>query len=252
MPITDNIVLAGDSWAAGVWNESGDKIYNTGFALHLQSLGYNVINLSFPGGSNLQSINRIRDFLRCNQDTKPKFILFWMTEFFREIWYYQAGNINNNELTYAYPELKDRWIYRPYYQLSELYQEFKIPTYIIGGCSDTIWYDNFETDFPGIKILIQSSTNLLINNNHRIDNPVFCQFINGWIDNGNFLEVVKRNISNHDLEILINDIDLGNCRVSQYRDHPELFFPDGIHPNATAQKELFDFAILKINDLQNH
>jgi hypothetical protein len=250
------IVQVGDSWAAGTWDQNSDiPRANEGIGQNFIDTGYSIRNLAKPGGSNLESIDRLKDYLRSNQHeiNDIKFILFWKTEFFREIWYYHPDDTVNavarEELGHNYSALKDQWVYRPYYRLAEIALQWNVPIYVIGGCSDCIWYDEFEKDFPGIKIICQSATNLLLTGDHRIQEPVFCEFLSGWIDRCQFLEKIKQNITAQDLEVLLHDIDLGTQRLKSFRENPQFFGPDGIHPNALAQKLIFEYLIDHVPEL---
>lgn len=252
------IVQSGDSWAAGTWDKDSDYPRpNEGIAKLFADIGYEVRNLAKPGGSNLESVARLSDFLACNaSEVKDiKFILFWQTEFFREMWYYQYyDNIYTpleKELEHGYAKLKEHWVYRPYYRLSEISQKWNVPIYVIGGCSDTVWYDDFNKDFPGVTIICQSVTNLLVTGNHRIDNPVFCQFVNGWIDRCDFLETIKDNASSFDLETLLDDMELGQHRLQTFSKHPNWFGDDCLHPNQSAHLEVFKFLVSYIPELGN-
>lgn len=225
------ILIAGDSWPAGVWGEDSDIPIEPGISSHLINHGYQIRNLAKPGGSNLESVDRIKNYLACNptEISDIKFILFWKTEFFREIWYYKKSSIwptLEKELAHGYAQLKEHWVYRPYHRLTEVSQQWQVPIYVIGGASDTVWYDDFEKDFPGVKIVCQSATNMLINDCHRIDQPVFCEFISGWIEEGDFLNLIKKNITtNQDLKILLEDMDLAKQRLNEFSDRPDLFLP---------------------------
>lgn len=251
------ILISGDSWSAGVWHKDNDIPEDKGISFYLRNHEHKVLNLTKPGGSNLESIDRIRDYFRCNQSeiSNVKFILFWKTEFFREIWYYRTKSIITSELhkelSYGYRQMRDQWVYRPYYRLAELSQQWNVPIYVIGGCSDTVWYDDFEIDFPGVKIICQSMTNLLLNNNHRIDQPVFCGFLPTWINEGDFLNIVRKNISNDDYQELLQDMEIGMKRHEEYKNHPELFYPDGVHPNKKSHEILFNFILNKIPELNS-
>jgi len=253
----NTVILAGDSWAAGTWDKHEPEIPrpNEGVGQHFIQSGYAIRNIAKPGGSNLESVDRLRDYLRSNQHEvdNVKFILFWKTEFFREIWYYHPGDTIyvplEQELNHSYRTLKDRWIYRPYHRLTEISCQWKIPIYVLGGCSDCVWYDEFEKDFPGVKVICQSVTNLLLTGDHRIAEPVFCQFISGWIERCKFLETVKQNISSEDLELLLHDIDLGMKRIKSYADNPHFFAPDLIHPNSRAHTTLFEYLMQTIPEL---
>lgn len=246
------IVQAGDSWAAGAWvKHDGISQLNEGVVQKFYHMGYDVRNLAKPGGSNLESVDRLRDYLRSNQHEidSVKLILFWKTEFFREIWYCYSNDTMQlkKELTHGYQKLRDYWIYRPYHRLAEIYQQWSIPIYMVGGCSDCVWYDEFEKDFPGIKIACQSVTNLLVKGEHRVRAPVFCEFLPGWIDKCNFLDKVKQNISFHDLEALLHDMNLGSERLNVFKENPQYF--SEIHPNDLAQTIIFEYLLHKIPEL---
>jgi len=250
----NTIIIAGDSWAAGSWDKHELEIPRSkeGTAQNFIEAGYCVRNLAKPGGSNLESVSRVKDYLRFNQEEIDdiKFVLFWQTEFFREISYYLVDDdMLQQELDLGYRRLKDHWVYRPYHELSKISQQWQVPIYVVGGCSDCVWYDEFEKGFPGVKVACQSLTNLLVTGDHRTEDPVFCQFMSGWIDKGNFLSRVRRNIASHDLQILLSDIALGEQRMNTYLQNPEFFSPDGIHPNGHAHHTLFVHLMQTIPEL---
>lgn len=247
------ILIAGDSWGAGIplvnLDSSLDLIYG-GITDFISKENFRVINLSKPGGSNLQACDNIENFLKYNppkEVAQIKTIIFWKTEFFREIWYYKPKDLEK-ELTHSYSTLRDHWIYRPYYRLAEISKKYNKPIYIIGGCSDTVWYDDFEQDFPGVKIACQSATNYILNGNHRIDQPVFCEYLNGWVDP--FLELVKPKTFGKELEIMLDDMELGFNRIQLFNEYKDVFFPDKTHPNIEGQKILFDLLLDKIPELK--
>jgi lysophospholipase L1-like esterase len=95
-------------------------------------------------------------------------------------------------------------------------------------------------------------THLILENDHRATTPVYSSFISGLVDSPeyNFLEMVKKNISSSDLEILLNDINLGGQRISLMMKNPHYFYPDGIHPNERAHKIIFEFLLTAIPELK--
>lgn len=246
-------VQAGDSWAAGTWNYGQQQIPrpHEDVCQNLRYAGYSTRNLAKPGGSNLESVGRLQDYLACNQQeiAHIKFVLFWQTEFFREIWYNASNGLHREELNLGYRFVKDHWVYRPYHKLSKIAQRWNIPIYVIGGCSDCIWYENFEADFRGVKVICQSVTNLLLTGNHRIEEPVFCEFMPGWIDRFDFLNKVKRNSSSEDLATLLHDMELGQERLRLFKDNPKFFAPDGIHPNKLAHQTVFEYLMQNVPEL---
>ena len=240
------ILMVGDSWPAGEFKINPDQTHSTmthrGVQEYFLEDNISVINICNPGGSNLQSVKRLSDFLLTNNLDNDTVVLFWITEFFREIWVYNNAipDLNlDNELKKNYVVLRDHWIYRPYYMLQEIAKNYNLKFYILGGCSDTIGYNDFELDFPNLQILCQSITNLIINNDPFIKNPVFCQFMNGWIDP--FLTLVKQDISNVGLAALLEDIEKGQQRLDLYKTHKQWFYPDGIHPNRVAHKKIYEY-----------
>jgi hypothetical protein len=258
MKSSDNIVLiAGDSFAAGEWRDPGVayKPYDVGVGHNFILHGYQVRNVAKPGGSNLESYTRVKHYLQCNQHeiANIKFILFWQTEFYREMWHYSPARLEEL-LNQGYSAVKNKWIYEPYFSLAEIYQEWKIPIYIIGGASDAVGWPGMEEKLPGVNIVCESITNLLLKNDHRATTPVYSSFISGVVDSPeyNFLDMVKKNISSGDLEILLNDIDIGRQRIELMMKNPHYFYPDGIHPNESAQKRIFEFLLTAIPELNNH
>jgi hypothetical protein len=240
------ILIAGDSWGAGEFQEVGDGISHPGFLEYFDDIGVNALNISKPGGSNFDTYESLKNFLMINYHYRKKIkgIIVWKTEWWRD---YRAYNINlfnslavlHEELKYGYSSLKSRWVERFYIRLNELYNFYHIPFYVIGGCSDALWFDN-KNEYPGVNVICQSATNLLLNSDHRINNPILCEFV----ANNEFVEIIKKYSKNPgDISELLVDIDLGNNRIKQFKDAPELFYPDGIHPNRTALKTLFDFIV---------
>lgn len=244
------IIVSGDSWGAGEMNKD-QSIGHGGLNQYLTEHGYDVRNLSYPGGSNLEACKRLEHYLHLNKHihNEIKFIIFWYTEFFREIWHYQRKNELQEELSFGYAQLRDRWVCRPCYVLTEIMQRWNIPIYIIGGASDAYLYEKFEEDFTGLKVVCQSTVNLLLNNNSNIDNPVYNTYMPGWVDE--FLNLIKPGIATKDLEELTQDIDLGIQRLKALHSNPQYFYPDGIHPNRHAQKILFEFLLKNIPELLN-
>tara|TARA_R100001163_G_C5066992_1_gene205762 strand:+ start:2438 stop:3163 length:726 start_codon:yes stop_codon:yes gene_type:complete len=233
------IIICGDSWSGGEWSPDGTDILHGGVAEYFRIDGHDVTNLGQKGGTNLSSVTRLSNWLSLNPYDQEVFVLFFLTEFFREIWYYT--NFNNQthetslreELARPYSVIKESWVHRPYYRLQELATKHNIKIHLIGGCSDAIVeYNDFQNDFPRLIIACQSFTNLLINNTSTIDQPVMCEFLNDWTDP--FLQAVKPD------EVMLKDMDLAQIRRNQFEEYPNWFYPDGIHPNRQAHHILYE------------
>lgn len=245
--MSKTIVIAGDSWGCGEWERSPGnyEISHPGLTQYLIDSNYQVINLSRSGGPNRYSSDRISDFLQVNTYLQISCVIVFQTEWIREI-LIEHLEILANDFKYGYLELKNRLISRFYYHLSRASIKNNIPIYIVGGCSDTIWLDKFETEYPGLHIACQSLTNLLLENNHRNSDPVYGIFTgNTKLE----IEYIKKNISGKDLELLIQDIEKGNQRLDLWIEKKEFFWPDGAHPNRHGHKILFEFLKTQIPGL---
>ena len=116
----------------------------------------------------------------------------------------------------------------------ELAEKYNTKLYLVGGASDTIFeYDDFSIDFPNLKIACQSITNLLVNDNPNVDEPVMCEFLNDWTNP--FLKSIKPD------EALLTDMDLGKARTKTMSQNPQWFWPDGIHPNRQGHLKLYQY-----------
>ena len=227
------ILIAGDSWACGEWgrNVNGYDVIHYGLSEYLIEENYKIINLGFPGGGNKMTITRINDFLKLN----PKFnivnIIVFQTEWNRY-------EITLDDISYGYLNLKNKLISEFYQGCSKISTTYNIPVQLIGGCSDTSWIDDFHINYPGISIVCQSLTNLVLNGNHRIINPVHSMFTTNSI---NQLELFKKNLNQNDLKLLLHDMDQGNDRLKTWRENDKFFWPDGRHANRRSHKILFNF-----------
>jgi len=250
MLVTKRIIIAGDSWAAGEWNTDA-TVAHRGLQKFLTDDGHNVVNISYPGGSNLQAVERLNNYIQLNDSLLETIVFFFITEFFREIFYYpeKTSNVCNRvtvleEIKKGYTKLRDQWVIRPYYRLQKLAQEANIQVYILGGCSDTVRYEDFTEDFPNLTIACQSVTNLIVNDDPMIHTPVFCEYINGHIDP--FLKLIIPD------EQLLQDMDLGHQRLNVFKNNKKWFWPDGIHPNRLGCIKLYDFLKDTMKGRQNN
>lgn len=246
------ILITGDSWACGEWNGQGGRridIGHAGLAQYIREHGHRVINLGKGGGSNLESASRIEDFLA----EENKFIKEVTCVFvFQTEWTRDAVNHWNlrefQQVRYNYTQLKNQLIGRFYYKLSAIATHHKIKIYVIGGCSDTLWVDNINKEYPGVVIACQSWVNLMLNNQHRIDQPVLARF-------GREIELLiqyaKSKINHESLTCLLNDISLSESRNTHWKQlcDQKLLCNDLTHPNRIAHKILFDFLIKCIPEL---
>jgi lysophospholipase L1-like esterase len=237
-------ILAGDSWGCGEWMR-GDLLNpkklkaHGGFAQYLEEAGHTVVNLSIGGASNTyvsQSLEFYlsREIIKGTND-KINGIFVVQTTYTRD--YRFRYDEDYNKIEHA-NSLADIWLARFYSRLTETAQKYQIPVFLIGGHCDTVWLDNFEEFYPGVKIVCQSMINLIINSNHRVDVPIFSWYGASDVP---LVNEIKQHLNSEQLLQFLNLIDLGYQRQISLSLYPEYFFPDGVHANREGHKILFDF-----------
>jgi lysophospholipase L1-like esterase len=227
------ILIAGDSWAAGEWTNF--VVTHGGLSEYLTDQNHKVINLGWNGGSNDGTVTRIEHFLTLNKKLNIKNIIVFQTDWMR-------STISASDADAGYLNLKNRVISRFYYQLTRISTKFNVPIQVIGGCSDAIWLDQFSTEYPGVTVACQSFTNLILNNDHKISTPVYSLTGSNHVS---VIENFKKQFDCVDLELLLDDIELGHQRIKLWRKHQESCWIDGVHPDRKAHKILFDFLKLE-------
>lgn len=252
------IIIAGDSWGCGEWQSNKGNIHS-GLEYYFSKDGHTVLNLSVGGANNLTILYNLESALGKIAAKKKlneiKGIFIFQTEWTRDfkilpnvhihsfvdapqLSWYTIKNFNSKFIT--------TWLSRWQYRLSELAQTYSVRIGLIGGCSDTVYLDNFEVEYPGLYIACQSFTNLIINNNHRIDIPVFsASGLPPSITNKSELAVIDIN-----LEYLTNQIDLAISRRNLWKNN-QLEFPDQTHPGRKEHFKLYQW-LKETYDIQSH
>lgn len=210
------ILIVGDSWGCGCWQEL--TVYHRGLEQLLHDDGHKVINIS-QGGCNLKTITRrLDDYLMMLTDQPP----LWFTEPLTKVLVLQTEWHRDVEIIEKDAEQTE--IASFYGTLSHLSKKYNLPINVIGGCSDTVWLDDFENYYPGVTVVCQSFTNLLVNDDHRIDEPVYS------------VKFPKDFITDHELML---KAEQGQKREQVWNENPQWFFPDGVHPNHLAHEKLY-------------
>lgn len=236
-----NIIVVGDSWGVGEWNNTCTEILHLGLEQYLINDSHNVINISKGGISNLDIIFRLQTYLNRLKLEKIDKIIVFQTEFSRDYKFevVQKDYGSDDWLDVVLPQdYSNKLIERFYIRLSEISQKFNIPIQIIGGCGDALWIDNMQKEHIGCEIVCQSLTNLIIQNNSRIENPIFSWYTNATLS---LVEKFKTKLSHEGLNQLIVDMNLGFERELLLRENPYFFYPDGVHPNRRGHKILFEY-----------
>lgn len=236
------IIVAGDSWGCGEWTEGSTFAVSHGGLCDFLSSKHTVVNLSRPGGSNWQSYDRIKNFFDSGCSsliTDPVTHIFvFQTEWWRDFRLSTAFPSNNQNL-YDFSVLQyttvTEVIYNWYYRLSDLAQAHSIRIGLIGGISDTEYFDNFEIEIPGVFVACQSLVNLCINDNHRVDSPCY-----GAISAAVVEQLKKYNNSAQEIQQLTQYINQALSREHDLKLHKKWFWPDGHHANRSAHHRLYN------------
>jgi len=237
------IIISGCSWACGEWDvdhRAETKIptlQHGGLAQYITESGRQVLNLGIPGGTNLAAAKRVQTWLERNSDVVVDKIFMFQTEWNRDHLMIFEDDFTNVTHANTVPNI---WVARYYYRLVDIAKLANCAVYIIGGVADADWSDNFEQDYPGVKIACQSMTNLLINHNHRVDTPVL-----SWYNRHSppLIKRIRGHLDDTETTKLLNDIDRGFERENLVFQHPEYFWPDGNHPNRAAHLVLYNYLI---------
>lgn len=222
----DLYIIAGDSWGCGEWQ--GMDISHRGLWQYMTDAGYCTVNISKPGGSNIDTLERLllffSDGVRIPLQLKVKKVLIFQTEWHRDI----DQTFMTQWKTDSHIKIICQWQYR----LSELAVEHDIEIGLIGGHSDTIYLDDFSKEYPNLVILCQSLINLCINGNHRIDTPCF-GISSQYLEN-----LAHESLSSDQLKSLLNLMQQNIDRHRVYDEHPDFF--QYSHANRRSHKILYD------------
>ena len=237
------IIISGCSWSLGEWdvNHASElkisPLQHGGLGQYIQESGKTVLNLGIQAGSNLQAAKRVQTWLERHPDEPIDKIIMFQTEWDRD--YKMIFEDDFLHITDAH-SLPDRWTARYYSRLSELATLGRCPVILVGGLADTIWLDDFPREYPGVHLACQSMTNLVITGNDRVDIPVL-----SWYTKYSppLIERIRSHLTSEQVPELLDMVDLGFERENWVFQHPEMFWPDGNHPNRHAHRKLYDFLI---------
>lgn len=233
-------MIIGDSWGVGEWpihskyeslKEPNGTFYryykmaHRGLAQYLEEAGHTVYNFSKGGDSMYRQIELAQLVLdRLNDTLRPEMLIVFYTDYLRDMTY------EAQQICSTVAEIESQYMSEYHTQLSEIATTFNIPVILLGGASDIPWIDDFSEQYPGVSVACQSITNLLVNGNHRIDDPVFYV--------GPFHE---HKMADKDKAGVTALLDKAITRHKLWEDRTDLFAPDGEHPNRNSHKILYDY-----------
>lgn len=232
-------IVSGCSWSCGEWPrlDTGKReVVFPGLEYNFQQDGIDCINLGIPSGSNLAVANKVRGWIERHPEHKIDKIYIFQTEWNRDLLMKYDEDYKDFRTV---EELQGKFIARFYSRLSEIAMQAGCTVILIGGVSDTLWLDNIEEHYPGLQIGCQSLVNLILNDSHRIDNPIYSWY--GTSIGEQTVKKVKGYLNDSELENFLSLIDAGLERETLVFSNPEFFWPDGYHPNRYAYAKLYKF-----------
>lgn len=243
------VVILGDSWGAGVWGPRTTPARLTpispGFEQFFQQRGHKVINLSKPGSSNREQINKLKDYCKTG-NTKDTVFLMVQTDPFRSIKPYDKFS----ELIIQCKGLLSAMSYvrkMDYNLLQNVCEEYKIQTHLIGGLSAVVpeeinntkiliplvlsWPGLLLKDLPEYKNINWNKFSLW-GSEWTIKSISLSDLMNTGKMNGIFANLAEQVIEE------LHELDKNNIIFNH-----SYFAPDYAHPNLEAHKILFDYIV---------
>lgn len=235
------IILSGSSWCAGEWE--GTRVTHPGLTQYIADDGKLVINLSQPGTSSREFYEVLHNFVKFNKSLNiEKIIVFENNciQYYTDLLKHDeiAANFFTDQLSKGIDHFILALSSKFYHQLSVLGQQYNIPIVLVGSYSDTIWSDDFSVKYPMLSIGCQSTVNLLLTQNPRINVPVRVVTLSSKYIPA--LELINKHLSIAEREKFLEYITLGQQRDIDFYQNPNYFCPDGKHLNRHAHKILFD------------
>jgi len=240
------VAIFGDSWGRGEWSDyrlnirSDSNITHLGLEQYFTDLEHAVFNMSIPGGSNKNSIDKLTDFLN-TQKNNNFIVLFITTEPTRNFRpnynTFKQDIVDHNGLF----ELRIKTLYDDLKILNDLGQEHNQIIHLIGALGSVPDIDQYSN----LSCLCLSWPELLVGDLYPdIDFEFFGVWPNDWLIDGEIINkwLTPKNLQQFDLVFAdklvqqLNKLDINHIIF----EHP-LFYPDKHHPNRDGHKILFNY-----------
>ena len=202
------ILITGDSWGCGEWDglNVDYRVTHTGIEQYLRDDGYNVKNVSVGGNNNLQS-------LELAKTEQFDHLIFFFTDPLRQATFKEFSTKNPKQIAQEHTD----------YVCSYLTYFPKVT--LIGGCVKV------ETK-QLIDYVIPSVSELLIPGFKDTPYMTSHEWEEHWLN-------IKKPNTQFKQEILDITEQAGR-KYQLWKDHPELFWPDGLHANRKGIRILYD------------
>jgi len=251
------ILIAGDSWACGEYHPDWTKrdveldrlITHGGLSEFFRDDGYQVLNLAYPGGSNIGSFRRLRDYFVSNPEHKIEKVFVFQTDWCRDIDHFSTIGWENSPIgrlqvapIMHFPVCNHALHYRDvalstfYQSLSKLGQTFDVDIALIGGLSDVLAYDRFGIEYSRVSCVCRSAVSLAVLDDADAE-PLTTGFLGPhYIKTANY---IKQQVTSDQLPVLIDQIDLGSQRQQLFKNNKDLF-PDQWHGGRLLHQKIYE------------
>lgn len=239
------IVVTGASYSLGEIDVESRQILHPGLLGYIREYGIPAVNIGGMGLSNFHIAKQLEKFLFFNQSVLDiTAVIIFQTDW---IWDFRndCEPVNN-----GYTKILNWHLDSFYDSLNYIAQQYNVKMFLIGGSVDVKLDNEFQTRWPDITVVCQSLINLLLNNNPYTSSPVYGMIsYTRWfnLDITDSINTIRKNSPREEITQMLKDLDLATERLALIDKHPELFYPDGTHPNRLGHFQLFEH--LKNNNI---
>lgn len=220
------VLITGCSWAAGVWgldSNGNHNILDSGLTrLYLEN-GFDVVNLSSPGGDAWGPRHFLENFLQTNPHRKIEYIYYVQTDIGRS---FAHKEFPIERFDYNFESAIDFMYNKLYESLNEVAQQRRVKIKVIGGLTDVTVpfqsFDSLELVVPSWCRLIDPELPLV-----RLADPESLS----WLTDRFSLYKSQ----------LLDLLEKGTDRLVYMDRNKEWFWPDGNHPNIRGHEKLFGY-----------
>jgi len=219
-----NILISGDSWSQGEWDGNWQHVPSTyrvchpGINQYLQEAGHQIVNVGAGAIGNLQALENLNYQL---DNHRFDYLIFFFTDPLRDC---NSQEIKTGKL-FELIEIKTKLFLKNLDEIKTRYTDLKI--ILIGG------YAKIETDNKHIDYVIPSVIELLVPG--YVDTK--CADSPEWKEHLSTLSLFS---SIKEKQQIIDFFKLTNQKFKVMKQHKNLFYPDGCHPNRHAHRLLTD------------
>lgn len=227
-PGLKTILITGCSWSAGVWGKDSNDHYgllDSGLAGLYVENGFDVVNLSCPGGDPWGLLAPLDNFLWTNPHRKIDHIYYFQTDIGRS---FAHQELPIERFNYDFDLAINFMYYKLYERLNEIAQQRRVKIKVIGGLTDVT-----------VPFRLFGSLELVV--------PSWCQLIDPElplvkiVDPMSLCWLTDRFSSRKSQ--LLSLLEQGTGRLDYMKNNKKWFWPDGGHPNTRAHEKLFDYLI---------